>query len=68
MRRLLGGLADRLQRLNVISRQFNRPVVLALMGQPAGRAWAVQRSSYMTLESVADLSHDPTVSPPIMAA
>jgi transposase-like protein len=29
--------------------------------------WAVQRSRYMTLESVAPLSDDPFVSPPIMA-
>lgn len=28
----------------------------------AGRGWAVQRARYMTLETIAPLSDDPTVS------
>ncbi len=38
------------------------------MGVVHAIKWAVQRSRYMTLETLAPLSDDPIVSLPIMAA
>ena len=59
------------RRTNVVGIFPNEDAIIRLVGAillEQNDEWAVQRSRYMTLESVANLSDDPLVTLPTMAA